>query len=219
MENVYLALIVAIPALLSPLLLAWLTNWNARKDRKQDWQRQDEVASRAAEASRKLLASQEAARAALDINTRSADLSRREIYSQLTALHTLGNSHTTALIRAELDSTRRELAALREIMAIKIGAGHKPSVEALAVIETAERRIAELETLMAERKLTDELAMAQIEEGQTAGKMADAATVAAKPAAEEAARRVVPPVVTEVVPPVVKTAVKEALAEHDKKIK
>lgn len=216
MENVTLALIVAVPALLSPLLLSWLNNRNARKDREQDWKRQDTVAERAAEASRKLLARQDATAAALEASTRAANLSRQETYAQLSALHTLGNSHTTALVRAELDSTRREVLALREIMVLKAEAGHTPSVDALAVIETAERRIAELEKFMVQRKLTDELALAQIEEGQAAGKMADAAAIAAKPAAEEAARKVVPPVVTEVVPPVVKAAVKEALTEHDK---
>lgn len=216
MESVYLALIVAIPALLSPLLLSWLNNRNTRKDRELDWARQDQVAERAAEASRKLLARQDAAAAALEASTRDASLARRETNAQLVALHTLGNSHTTALIRAELDSTRRELVALREIVALKIASGSKPGVESLAVIETAERRISELETLMADRKRTDELAMAQIEEGQSAGRVAAAAERAAKPAAEEAARKIVPPVVTEVVPPVVKAAVKEALVEHDK---
>lgn len=217
-ENVVVALIVAVPALMSGPIVAWLAARNASKAREQDWKRQDTVAANAAESSRKLLASQEAAARLLEDNTRNAVHARQETYAQLQALHTLGNSHTTALVRAELDSTRREVAALREIMALKVQAGLAPNGGAArAVIEAADRRIAELEELMAQRKKADELALAQIEEGQSAGKIADAAAVAAKPAAEQAARKIVPPVVTETVPPVVKAAVKEALDEHDKK--
>lgn len=216
MENVYLALIVAVPAMLSPLLLSWLNNRNTQQAREQDWARQDEVAKRAAETSHKMLARQDAATAALETASRATDLARQETYSQLSAIHTLVNSNMTAALQAELDSTKRELVALREIMELKAAAGQEPSVEALAVIETAERRIAELDALLAERQRKDEIAKAQIEGGQQAGKIADAAVIAAKPAAEEAARKIVPPVVTEVVPPVVKAAVKEALVEHDK---
>lgn len=215
-DAVWLALIVAFFGAASPLLLSWLTNRNVRKNREQDWKRQDEVANRAAEASRKMLSRQDAATAAQEEATRTAVVARQQSFALQSATHTLVNSNYGVVLKAELDSTKRELAALREIMALKAAAGQQPSVEALSVIETAERRIVELEAILADRHRKDELAMAQIEEGQTAGRIADAAAIAAKPAAEEAARKVVPPVVTEVVPPVVKAAVKEALAEHDK---
>lgn len=219
MENVYLALIVAVPAMLSPLLLSWLTNRNSRRDREQEWERQDRVAERAAEASRKLLARQDTAIAVQEEALRAATTDRALTQSQLKALHTLGNSGLTAALKAELNSTRRELTALREIMTLKVAAGRPSNGNTKVVIEMAERRIEELETNLADRKSKDELATAQVEEGATAAKITEAVAVASKPAAEDAARKVVPPVVTEVVPPVVKAAVKEALAEHDKKDK
>lgn len=229
-DTVTLALIAvgapALMAVLTYLLQKWGKNADAeaarllreedRKALRDTADRAEAVSNRAAEDARKALLRQDASTAALEASTRAAAIARRETNAQLQALHTLGNSHTTALVRAELDSTRREVAALREIVALKSEAGHKPSTSALVVIDMADKRIAELEALMADRKLSDELAMAQIEEGQSAGKAADAAAIAAKPAAEEAARKIVPPVVTEVVPPVVKAAVKEALNEHDK---
>lgn len=214
-ENIYLALIVAVPAFLAPILSAWFAARNARIDRALDWARQDAVAERAAAASRAMLISQNAAIAAQEESTRVNAITFQETKAQLDALHTLGNSSKTAATRAELTSTQRELVALREIMEIKRAAGQEPSAEVMAVIEVAERRIAELEKELDDRKVTDDLATAQVEEGKTAGKIAAAVAVAAKPAAEAAARKVVPPVVTEVVPPVVKEAVKQALNEHD----
>ena len=210
-EAISLALIIAVPALLAPLLMAWLTHRNARKDREHDWERQDKVAERAAEASRKILASQAATTAAQEEATQAAHLARKETYSQLTAIHTLVNSNYTIALTSELNSTRRELIALKEIMALRAATGRPINSDAEMTIETAERRVRELTAELTERDKTDILVKAQIKEGQAEGKMIDAVTAAAKPAAEEAARKIVPPVVTEEVPPVVEAAVKEAL--------
>lgn len=219
MEQVWLAIIVAMSAVLTgsvPIVLRYLDNKNKIDEKAQDYARQDVVANRASEASREMLARQDAATAAQEDATRVATIARQQSLALQQATHTLVNSSYEAVLKAELEATKRELAALREIMALKSASGHQPGVEALSVIETAERRISELVVILANRKRKDELVQAQLEEGQAPGKIADAAAAAAKPAAEQAARKVVPPVVTEVVPPVVKAAVKEALNEHDK---
>lgn len=222
---------IGIPAFLAavatPIIVAWvqlkarrldaqIEAENRRIEKEQDWKRQDDVAARAAEASRLMLSSQAATTVAQEETTRANAVTRQETSSQLSAIHTLVNSNLSTAFQAELNSTRRELIALREIMAIKTASGSPPDADALAIIEVAERRVIELEEILEERRRKDALATAQVEDGQTASKIAAAVAVAAKPAAEAAARKVVPPVVTETVPPVVKAAVKEALAEHDK---
>lgn len=215
-DNVLLALIVAVPAMLSPLLLSWLTNRNARKDREQDWARQDQVANRVAEVSRQLLARQESTAIALEKSMLATTIAREQTFSQLDAISTMVDGNVTVVLQAELESTQRELTALREIMEIKRTAGQTASADATMVIATAVKRIVELQKLLADRRERDAVARSQIDSGNRRSYAAEAAALAAPAAAEKAARKIVPPVVTEVVPPVVKAAVKEALAEHDK---
>src|SRR5687767_8500051 len=60
MQDVWLALIVAAGAIVTPLLTAALMAHLARKGKEQDWARQDAVAEQAAEAAALLLACQSA---------------------------------------------------------------------------------------------------------------------------------------------------------------
>lgn len=205
---------VMVTGVVGPAVMAYQLNKSRRAEKQLDWKRQDEVAEKAAATAKKLLEQQEAATQALEASTRSATVARQQTNSQLIAIHGLVNSNLTTALQADLDSTRRELAALVEIMEMKREAGHTVSVDAKVVIEQAKARVIELEKIMVERRAQDDVAKAQIDRGDAHAMAADAAELAAPAAAEHAARRIVPPVVTEKVPPVVKEAVMEAFAEN-----
>lgn len=208
---------LAVIAMLSPLLLSYLTTRNARIDREHAWAREDRVAELAAQTSRKMLEKQDTNIAVLEQTAKVAAAGQQQLDGQLKGLHTLVNSNLTIALQAELGSTERELEALREVRELKRGDGEKISAEAGAVIKTAEERVLELRRILADRRKTDALATAQAAGGDARALAMEAAAEAAPAAAAKAARDHVPPVVVEVVPPVVKTVVKEALKEHDKK--
>jgi hypothetical protein len=164
-ESVQLAVIVALPGVISPIILAWLVN----RGKKQDWARQDRVAEQAAKAAELLLERQDAVAAKAEaVASKAAEaakllLAANERVATTTSLtngkldglqslaettHALVNSNMTASMQAELNATVREVAGLKEILALK---GTKPSIESLAAIETAQNRISELQAVLADR--------------------------------------------------------------------
>ena len=155
MDTLLVALVVAV---IGPVLLAYLTNRSRRQDKQEDWARQDAVAAQAAEAARLLLERQdavaaqarEAARLLLDSNERVAETAA-VTNGKLDVIHTLVNSNMTAAMQAELDATTRELAMMREVIALNKAAGRQPSTDALAAIESTTHKIRELEAALADR--------------------------------------------------------------------
>jgi len=136
-ETILLGLLV----LMGPLLLATLNNRARRKEKKEDWARQDAVAAKAAEAASLLLAANE--RVAKDTKAQSV---------KLDVIHTLVNSNVTIVLEARLEGSRRELAGLREIVELRRAAGQEPSEIALATIISTEETIHELEVELKERQ-------------------------------------------------------------------
>jgi hypothetical protein len=134
------ALIAMVTAIASPFALAWQVNRNAAKVRAADWARQDAVAAKAEDVARRLLAANE--RVAEDAKT---------VSGKLDVIHELVNSSMTAAMQGEHDAMVRELAMMREVIALKEANGHAPGVEALATIEATETRIAELSAALADR--------------------------------------------------------------------
>lgn len=121
---VLVALIVAIGGTLSQLLL-----------RRQDFQRQDQVAARVAEAAEALVAD----------NTK--------VTEKLDQIHTLVNSNMTAAIRGELVATEAQLLLARRLAALE------PSAEDKELFDTLNARIAELQATVHER--SEQLAHAE----------------------------------------------------------
>src|SRR5512140_1941118 len=107
------ALVSAAFATASPIILSALTNTNTRRMREQDWERQDEVARKAADA----------ADALLEAN--------KTTNSKLEVIHTLVNSNMTAAMQAELDATERELALMKSVVELHRVAGKAPDGGAL----------------------------------------------------------------------------------------
>jgi hypothetical protein len=111
-----------------------------RQEKKQDYERQDEVANRAAHAAELLLA-----------QNHKVALASEKTLEQLGVIHVLVNSNMTAAMQAELDATIREHAGLIEIVELKKQHGDKPTTHALAVIESTDKRISELRANLDDR--------------------------------------------------------------------
>lgn len=73
------------------------------------------------------------------------------IETQLHQIHTLVNSNLTAQMNVSLDATVRELASLRENVALKERAGDAVASEVLQVIKATEARIGELRAQLRDR--------------------------------------------------------------------
>ncbi len=148
MEPVWLALIAAATGILSPLLLAALMNSSRRRDKKQDYDRQDAVAEKAqgvadqaAEAAKLLVAANERVAAT------TADTN-----SKLDVIHVLVNSNMTAAMQAEHDARSESLVLMLEIAELKRSAGMDLLPEAAQAIAITKVRIAELRATLDERQ-------------------------------------------------------------------
>jgi hypothetical protein len=134
-----------------------------REDRQADWDRQDAVAAKAAKAAEDLSVSQKkiadqaavAARLLLANNERVAT-NQLETNGRLDVIHGLVNSTLSAAMQSEYDATKRELAMMREVMALKQSAGLSPTSETIAAITATETRLAELEQILIDRKATQD---------------------------------------------------------------
>ena len=152
MENGWLAVIAAVTSgTISPLLLSMLTNRQRRRDKLEDWARQDAVAAQAAAAAELLLAANERVASGTKVTNDKLDV-----------IHTLVNSSMTAAVQAEHDATVRELAMMREVVALHRAAGREVSGESLAAIAATESKIAELKTTLADRLAQSKIVEAQL---------------------------------------------------------
>ncbi len=150
-ENAFLAVLAGFIGIASPMLMAWMTNTARRKEKQQDWARQDAVAAQAAEAARLLVERQdaaadkaaEAARLLLASNERVAKTAA-VTNNKLDVIHVLVNSNMTAAMQSEYSAVQRELVLMNELVAIKRVTGEQPSVYAISAIEATTQKIEEL---------------------------------------------------------------------------
>lgn len=126
-----LALFVIASTFVSPLILA---RWN-RRDKAEDFRRQDEVARQAREAAALLLAEQKNTARLLLENNKVVAQSAAGVKSDLQAIHSFVNSDKT-------EAMVRELALLREIVALRKQGGEDPGPDILAEIAKLEEVIA-----------------------------------------------------------------------------
>lgn len=139
-DTVILALIVAIPAMLSPLLLAWLTNRNRASEKAEDYARQDAVASKAEEAA-----------GLLKKNNEDVAKSAEETKAQLSVIHTLVNSNMTTEMQKNLTSTQATLVVLQELTELRRSTNKPPKKETSDAIASVKAQITELEAALADR--------------------------------------------------------------------
>lgn len=168
-EAIWLAVIVSVVA---PTLTAIVTNWQLRMTRREDYRRQDEVARRAKEAV-------DAASSAAIAVTNIAKVTNTKL-SQIKALVDGG---WTGSIRATLESAKRELTLLNEVVSLKQQLGFMITQDTEEAIRITQDRITQLSIDLMERerqeqeagkidpiiKLREEAAVRDIE-GQGSGR-------------------------------------------------
>lgn len=176
---------VAISAICTPLINAWMR----RADKRADWKRQDEVAKRVeeakaavSEAATSLIKSNAAVTEAQEVNETNQQHIRKslhavldevnagkserqnqseilaEIQTQGTVIKGLVNGSLTTAMEAELDSKRTQVTLMRQIIALK---GGNPSQEALDAIARLEGAIEKLDEAINERRKIEAEANAQ----------------------------------------------------------
>lgn len=160
-DAIVLALIVAVPAMFSPLLMAWITNRNRRAEKREDYARQDAVAEKAAEVAETLLMRQAEVAAAtaeqarlLKENNRVVSEQAAATLSQFQVLTGMMDGNFTKLMESELDAIAHGLVLSRQVIALTFAAGHEPAPESLAEIKATEAKIDELRKTIAERRRT-----------------------------------------------------------------
>ncbi len=140
-DTIIVAIVVS---LISPLIVSYFNSRSFTKQKKLDWDREDEIEKRkrnqAEEAARLLLAANERVAATAKITNNKLD-----------RIHTLVNSNLTASMQAELDATVRELVMMKEVVALNKEAGREPSSDALGAISFTENKISELSVIISDR--------------------------------------------------------------------
>lgn len=140
-EGLWLGVIVALlTSTIGPMALSWLNNRQARLARIEDMKRQDAVAVKAAEALDVAKQSQQAIVAAT-VQTND----------KLDVIHALVNSNLTLALQGELDATVRELALMRELIALHRLHGSDPSSEAKEAMAHTAARITSLQAQVNDR--------------------------------------------------------------------
>jgi len=125
-------------SLSSAFLVAYLVNRSNKGDRIEDMQRQDNVAS--------------------DLKDNQSTTN-----TKLDTIHVLVNSNMTAAMQAELDATIRELAMMREVIALNRAAGREPSPEAAEALRNTQLKIDELKAQLEDRLRSTRIA--ELKEG------------------------------------------------------
>jgi hypothetical protein len=144
-------IIVALIVALSAIINLWITGYQRKSERREDYRRQDEVAEKAAEAAKLLLVNQQRALVATEEVARVAATSTSSTNRQLERIHTLVNSDMTAALVGQRDQARLTLLALKKIIALDSDAGRPASPEDRASIEEVERQLAKLGEVLADR--------------------------------------------------------------------
>jgi hypothetical protein len=168
---------VIFASITAPLILARRTEQMHREDMLADYQRQDEVAKRAATAT---AAAQESARQAQAL-AQEASGKLDDTNGKLDVIHGLVNSTLSAALQSELDALVTSLAMMREVMDLKKAGGRDPAAEAVIAFHATEAKIAELQATLADRLKQAEV-IADQSAAAAAARAADTkkATVAAK---------------------------------------
>jgi hypothetical protein len=133
-DAVWVAMIVAVPTTIAPVLLR-ITDSRARQNEKQqDYARQDAVAAQARLVAERLELNQVNTRRQVERIETSAMNERRILGGKLDEIHQFVNSDMTA-------QKRTNLALLQEIVALKRAAGDEPSEATLKTIRDLEEEI------------------------------------------------------------------------------
>jgi hypothetical protein len=168
--SVIVAVVAAVGAVVSPLIMAVLVNRNARQMKSDDYARQDLVAARLNarqdESERKAaeVAAQAAEAAALLVES---NLKQEEIAkvqgAKLDQIHTLVNSNLTAAMQDQLDTRQANLVLLNQAVHARAADGLPVDTTATDTIAATKVKIAELSAQLLDRKKQTIEAQRQLE--------------------------------------------------------
>lgn len=147
-DPVWLALIATFTAGVagaSAILQSYLTARNLRREKIQDYARQDAVAAAALEAADKLAT--KLARTSEETNKQLESL-----HQTSKETHVLVNSSMTAAKQTALDSLRVQHRLMLEIIDLKKKAGLEPSVDTLTDVKATRAKIDELQADITQRE-------------------------------------------------------------------
>jgi hypothetical protein len=152
--SIYLALIAMTTAIVSPMLMAWLTNRYRKQEKMEEYARQDVVAARVAAAA----ARTEVMAIKVDVAaTKMAETNDRlvakttEIGGQIAIVHTLVNSSLSAALQAQLNALMLLLASTND-----------PALLTDEIKDQTRNRIKDLQAVIADREKQSSLADKQI---------------------------------------------------------
>lgn len=158
-SSLWPALVVAVPAFLGPWIAIRANGRERRKDQRATWDRDDQVAAKAAEAAALLLAAQEATIARTDEVARHVAAANTETAAKLDALdlqgraiHTLVNRKLTVVTEQALVATVALLETLEDAAADQSALGRPIPPKMAARIERARREVEALRGTLAERR-------------------------------------------------------------------
>jgi hypothetical protein len=153
--------IVIFSSVTAPLIVVHLTGRQRHREKEQDYARQDAVADEAARQQGAVREQAEEAARLLVENNRLVAEQGEVVTGKLDVIHTLVNSNMTAAMQSERDAIGRELAMMKEVIALREAAGQEPTQEALAALRSTESRIMELDANLADRLKQSESVRAQ----------------------------------------------------------
>ena len=154
-----------IGTILAPMVLMYLTAHEKRREREEDWARQDLVAERLAQSSANLLKKTEAvakearttASLLLEANERVAAQSHailassEKLEKKVDVVHGLVNSALTTVKQSEYDGLVRELYLKQQNIILERGAGTEPTKASLDYVELLTAKISDLKNELEER--------------------------------------------------------------------
>jgi len=143
--------LVAMATTASPIILSVITANQRRKEKVEDYSRQDAVAAQAAEAARLLLDANERV-------ARQSAASASETQSQLKQIHTLVNSNLTQEMEARLVALDAQLVLTQEVMRLNSVAGVVTPEAAKDALANLQRTADGLRLSLAERAAVTEAA-------------------------------------------------------------
>jgi hypothetical protein len=152
-SEIWTIVVAVFASVTAPILLALLYQRVNNQNREADYARQDEVARKAAAAAAEQAtkAGQDEAAKLLEIANSAVVQTAAETNGKLDAIHVLVNSNMTAAMQSELDSIRRELLMMRQVLELKQAAGVPPTAEALQDITDTEHRVGDLAARLDDR--------------------------------------------------------------------
>jgi hypothetical protein len=146
-NTILISILAAVSGVISPLLMAWLTNRNAARMKVADYKRQDAVAEQLR------IRQDEIARKADEASGAALRLAQVQ-GAKIDQIHTLVNSNLSAAMQDQFDARSATLALLKAVS--------NPSNEVLGQIDANKAKIAELSKELADRKAQTQTAAKQL---------------------------------------------------------